>query len=159
MGDYSLLTILPFRLNSASLRGYFTVIFAVLLLASCSRQPAYEEPIVTDSGVVVDISTLRPGKPKFYTYRYLDKKISFFVIKTNGKAISFLDACMSCYHAKKGYAFEDGYFVCRACSVRVPMEDIEKGFGSCHPIQIEGSVKDNKYFIPLRLLQQAADKF
>ncbi|MBI4686864.1 MAG: DUF2318 domain-containing protein [Nitrospirae bacterium] len=142
-----------------SLRTYLGIIFVILYLTACSKQPAYEEPIVTDSDVVVDISALRPDIPKFYTYRYLDKKISFFVIKTNGKALSFLDACMSCYHAKKGYAFEDGYFVCRACSVRVPMEDIEKGFGSCHPIAIGGSVKDNKYVIPLRVLQEAADKF
>jgi uncharacterized membrane protein len=105
------------------------------------------------------MTSLKPDVPVFYTYRYLGKKISFFVIKINGKVSSFIDACENCHHAKLGYRFEEGSFVCRLCNVRYPVLEIEKGIGSCFPIPVTGRVQDGQYLIHVSMLEKMTDKF
>ncbi len=95
----------------------------------------------------------------FFTYHYHGKNINFFVLKTGDKVLSFLDACMSCYPSKRGYRVDGGHLVCRKCGVTYSLSDVEKGFGGCYPIRIEGRLQDGQYRIPVSLLGQAIDKF
>ncbi|GAB4422950.1 MAG: hypothetical protein OHK0032_18230 [Thermodesulfovibrionales bacterium] len=132
---------------------------AMLLLVACSRQPVYPAPQVEGSAVVIDAKALNPEMPEFYTYRYRNKNINFFVVKINGRVLSFLDACANCYPKKLGYRFEDGHIVCRACNVRYSVSEVEKGFGGCFPIHIQGHLQDGKYLIPISVLEGMADKF
>ncbi len=133
--------------------------FALFWAISCSRQPVYPGPPVVGSEVVIDVRTLRPGIPQFYTYRYTNKNINFFVVEIDGKPLSFLDACSSCYPKRLGYRFDNGQITCRACDVRYSVSEIEKGFGSCYPIKVQGSLRDGKYFIQVSALQNMADRF
>ncbi|MCL5022372.1 MAG: DUF2318 domain-containing protein [Nitrospirae bacterium] len=136
-------------------------LFAALfsLLIACTKQPGYQEPPLTGRDVAVDVKMLRPGVPLFFTYRYEGKKISFFVVRVDGRILSFLDACARCYPARLGYRFEDGYLVCRECSVKYAVGDMEKGVGSCFPLRVEGRLRDGHYLIPLSTLEENADKF
>jgi uncharacterized membrane protein len=135
------------------------IVLLFLSVAACGRQPSYPEPQRIGNDVVVDIGTLSPDVPRFFTYHYAGKKINFFVIRVDQKTLGFLDACARCYPAKKGYRFEQGELVCRECSMRFPVQGIEQGVGSCVPIRIEGSVRDGRYTIPVSLLEKAAGKF
>ncbi|HWR58705.1 MAG TPA: Fe-S-containing protein [Thermodesulfovibrionales bacterium] len=81
------------------------------------------------------------------------------MISIGGSVLSFLDACATCYQQKKGYSFDNGYFICRACGVRYSVSDIEKGIGGCYPIRISGNLRDRKYSIPVSTLRDAADRF
>lgn len=130
-----------------------------LFLISCSRQPVYPVPAVEGSDVAIDAATLEPDVPKFYTYHYRNKNINFFVIKTNGKILSFLDACINCYPAKLGYRFDSGHLICKKCSVRYSVSEVEKGFGGCFPIRISGRLQEGKYLIAVSALQRESDKF
>ncbi|MDI6729488.1 MAG: Fe-S-containing protein [Thermodesulfovibrionales bacterium] len=132
---------------------------SLLLLISCSRQPVYTVPAIEGTDIVIDAGTLEPDIPRFYTYHYRNKNINFFVIKTNGKILSFLDACANCYPAKLGYRYDNGYIICKQCSVRYSVSEVEKGFGSCFPIRISGHLKGSKYLIPVSVLQRESDKF
>jgi len=134
-------------------------ITVLLFLSACSRQPSYPEPPRTGREVAVDIGTLRPEIPVFFTYHYRGKKINFFVVKVDEKILSFLDACARCYPAKKGYRCENGALICRECSVSYSITGIEKGVGSCVPIRIAGSLRNGKYLIPLSVLEGMVDKF
>jgi len=140
-------------------RSLFILLLASLFLLSCARQPAYPEPPVRESDVVIDTHILAHEKPVFYTYHYHGKKINFFVFRTGEKVLSFLDACASCYSAKLGYRTGDGSVTCRKCDLRYSLSNIEQGFGSCFPIAIEGHLRDGEYLIPVSRLQAAADKF
>lgn len=135
------------------------VCLGLLLLLCCSGQTAYPEPSREGQHVAVDVKALTPEVPAFFTYRHRGKKINFFVMKIDGKVLSFLDACMSCYPSKRGYRFEEGRIVCRDCNAGYPVSEIEKGVGGCFPIRITGSLLDGKYLIPVPVLEEMADKF
>ena len=136
---------------------FFTSLF--LLFTACSRQPVYPPPAVSGRDAVVDVSALTREVPRFFTYRYQGKNISFFVIKLNDRVVSFFDACASCYPHKLGYKCEDGAVVCRACGLKFSVSKLEKGIGGCYPIRIEGRTEKGKYLIPLASLEAEADRF
>ncbi|MGE5172477.1 MAG: Fe-S-containing protein, partial [Betaproteobacteria bacterium] len=131
----------------------------ILMLTVCARQPSYPQAPQEGSSIVIEAVSLEPEVPKFYSYRFHGKNISYFVLKTQGKVLSFLDACASCYPHKKGYRYDDGAVTCRYCNMKFPISKLEKGLGRCYPIKIEGTVENGKYLIPVSLLEGAADKF
>ena len=141
------------------MKRFFVTLFVFLSLGACAKQPDYPEPPRLGSDVAVDVGTLRPEIPEFFTYHYQGKKINFFVVKVDEKVLSFLDACARCYPAKKGYRSDNGALICRECGVSYAVTGIEKGVGSCIPIRIEGSLQSGKYLIPLSVLEGMADKF
>ena len=138
---------------------FVVVLLVFLSLGACAKQPTYPEPPRLGSDVAVDIGTLVPETPIFFTHHYQGKKINFFVLKVDEKVLSFLDACARCYPAKKGYRYDDGALFCRDCNVNYAITGIEKGVGSCVPIRIEGSLQGGKYLIPFSVLEGMADKF
>jgi uncharacterized membrane protein len=129
------------------------------ILYGCARQPLYPAPPVTGDAVVIDISSLQPEIPQFFTYQHEGKNISFFVLKTVGKVNSFLDACATCYRHKRGYAYRDESVVCRFCSMDFSVYTLEKGMGGCYPINLEGTTGDGSYRIPVSLLESKARFF
>jgi len=132
--------------------------FAALLI-SCFRQPVYPAPPLSGSNVVIDVSTLKPEVPQFFTYRHRDKNVNFFIVKIQDKVLAFLDACVTCYPKKRGYQEKEGYVVCRACDMSFSVYKLEKGLGGCYPIQVNGNVEKGNYLIPLSGLEGHADKF
>jgi uncharacterized membrane protein len=132
---------------------------ALAVLFSCARQPLYPSPQHDGSNVIVDAASLEWEVPRFFTYQYDNKNISFFVIKIDDRVLSFLDACITCYPHKRGYRYEEGVVVCRACNQRFPVYKLEKGIGNCYPIKIAGRMENGKYLIPLSSLEQEAGKF
>lgn len=138
----------------------YIIFLVVLFLASCAKQPDYPEPARTGSDVVININSLKPATPEFFTYHYnKSRNINFFVINIDGKITSFFDACERCYPKKLGYRFDNRNIVCRACDIRFTLSEVEKGLGSCAPIKLEGYVTDGKYFIPVSSIESKADKF
>ncbi|HXX53163.1 MAG TPA: Fe-S-containing protein, partial [Thermodesulfovibrionales bacterium] len=97
------------------------------LISACSDQPIYPEVPKIGGDVVVDVSGLSSEIPDFFTYHYHGKKINFFVMKVNQTIVSFLDACAKCYSEKKGYRFDGEHVICRACNLKYPVSEIEKG--------------------------------
>lgn len=149
---------------SPSLRRARIALAAAALIAfgfisACSRQPLYPAPTQSGSNVVIDVSTLVPEVPRFFTYRHRDRNVNFFVLKVQDKVLSFLDACVTCYPKKRGYQEKDGYVVCRACDMSFSVYKLEKGLGGCYPVRISGSADKGNYVIPLATLEGHADKF
>jgi uncharacterized membrane protein len=150
---------IPLRPFAANRKFLVPLACLVLLVTACSHQPAYPPPFISGKDAVVDVFTLEQEVPRFFTYRYQGKNISFFVIKLHDKVVSFLDACASCYPHKLGYRCEDGSMVCRACGLKFSVYKLEKGLGGCYPIRIEGRLENGKYLIPLAALEAEAAKF
>ena len=131
----------------------------LFVLPACSRQASYPSPARIGPDIAIDMSGLEIEVPKFYTYRFREKKVNFFVIKMKDRTLSFLDACASCYPHKQGYRCENNSVICRYCNVSFPISKLEKGIGNCYPIKIEGRMENGKYLIPADILEKATDKF
>lgn len=144
-------------------RTYWTIIlagiFVFICFASCSKQPDYPKAPVTGSEIIVDINTLKPDVPQFFTYNHKNKNLRFFVIKSNDKVLSFFDGCATCYKTKLGYRFENGHFICKKCNMKYSIPEMEKGFGGCFPVRIEGHIQGSKYIIPVPLIEKASGLF
>ncbi len=134
-------------------------IFVFFSVISCSQHPVYPEPPRTALGIEIDIKTLKPDIPRFFTYHYNKKNINFFVFKTNDAVLSFFDACAKCYPQKLGYRFDDGFLACKACNERYSVSEVGKGFGSCFPIRLSGNLRQGKYIIPVAELEKAVHRF
>ena len=135
------------------------LVTALLMCSSCSRQPSYPSAPQSAQDIIIDTEGLQPEVPKFYTYHFQGKNISYFLIKIDNKVNSFLDACASCYPHKKGYRCDDGSVTCRYCGMKFAIFKLEKGIGGCYPIKIEGIVGRGEYRISRKTLEDAADKF
>ncbi|MFL6213553.1 MAG: Fe-S-containing protein [Blastocatellia bacterium] len=81
---------------------------------------------------------------KFYDYALPDnKKMRFFALKSSdGVYRAALDACDTCYHAKKGYHQEGDDMVCNNCGLHFHSAQVNEAQGGCNPVglprQIEG---------------------
>jgi len=135
------------------------VVLFFFCIAACAQQPLYPEPVRKGAVVSVDIAALQESVPQFYSYNSLGRTVRFFIIKIDGRVLSFLDACMKCHPKKRGFRFDSGSVICRACDERFPVSEIEKGFGSCYPIRIEGKVQGQQYLIPIPVLEDMANRY
>jgi uncharacterized membrane protein len=143
----------------SSMEVFLLILFTGLFLVSCSREQAFREAPRSGPDVAVEVKSLAPDVPAFFTYHYRGKKTNFFVMKVDNRVLSFLGACARCYPAKRGFRYEGGSIICRECNVRYSVSQIEKGIGSCFPVRVEGSLRDGKYLIPISVLEGMADKF
>lgn len=147
----------PDRKLPMQLFGIFLLFLS--LLVACSRRPVHPEPTLVGSEAAINVNNLRPESPVFFTFHYQGKNIDFFVLKVHDEVLSFLDACKRCYPEKRGYQVDNGEIRCRACNVRYSLSQIEKGFGNCFPIRLNGHLQDGVYYIPASQLEAAVDKF
>jgi uncharacterized membrane protein len=135
------------------------LLFTVIMLAACTRQPVYPAPARIGTDFVVEVASLQLETPRFFTYQYNGKNISFFVMRINTGVQSYVDACASCYPHKRGYHYENGTVTCRFCNQKFSVNKLDKGLGGCYPIKIEGRVEKGQYLIPVAVLEKAFDKF
>ena len=53
------------------------------------------------------------------------KKLRFVLARaSDGRVHSVMDACSQCYSYHKGFAYSDGYLICRLCGNRYPIDHI-----------------------------------
>jgi len=135
------------------------LLLASFLCSACARQHTYAAPTIIGSNAVIEISSLKTATPLFFTYQYQGKRINFFVLRLDSGVQSYLDACASCYHHRRGYRPDDGLVTCRYCNMKFPIYKLEKGLGSCYPIKIAGKAEEGKYLISLAVLEDAARMF
>lgn len=141
-------------------RSLFVLSSMILVwLISCTGKSGYPEPQVKNGEVVIDVRSLEPETPEFYSYHHKGKKINFFLIKTNDIIYSFFDACKTCYPKKLGFRHDRGRIICKSCNEGYPLSIITTGVGGCYPIMLGGQMKDGEYHIPLAALQAMRNKF
>lgn len=101
------------------------------------------------------------GQAKFYEYPLPDNsKISFFVLKSpDGVYRAAFDACVVCYHAKKGYRQEGDMMVCNNCGQSFQANRINQARGGCNPAPLERTVDGDSLLIRASDIQQGATLF
>ena len=129
------------------------------ILISCAKEPSYIQAPFNGYTSEIDVSTLMPKQPLFYSLSIEGKNISFFLVKVDSEIQSYFNACKECYPKKLGFSFEEGYVKCRSCNERWPMESLRDGIGGCYPIPLKGVSKGHQYVITREALMEGMNFF
>ncbi len=122
-------------------------VFSLLLFFSCDRRPVYPPVTFDGQSAVVAVGSLKEAVPVFFSFGLHGKRIDFFVVRSGSDISSYFDACRECYVQKRGYRYEKGAMVCRACNVRFPCDRLDTGIGGCYPIKLPGTRAGDRYVI------------
>jgi len=98
---------------------------------------------------------------KFFDYNLANNKpVRFFVIKSSdGVYRAALDACDTCYHAKKGYHQEGDDMICNNCGLHFHSSKINEVHGGCNPIGLPRTIDGNELVIKAGELESRGGYF
>lgn len=101
------------------------------------------------------------GTAKFFDYKLSDNKpVRFFVIKSaDGVYRAALDACDTCYHAKKGYHQEGDDMICNNCGLHFHSSQINEVHGGCNPVGLPRTIEGNQLVIKASELESRGTYF
>ena len=109
----------------------------------------------------IPIADLSEGKARFFDYKTPDNKaLRFFVVKSSdGVYRAALDACDTCFHAKKGYHQEGDEMICNNCSLRFHSSLINEVKGGCNPVGLPRTVEGDQVVIKTSELDKRSSYF
>ena len=101
------------------------------------------------------------GKAKFFDYKLADNQpLRFFVLKSSdGVYRAALDACDTCYHAKKGYHQEGDDMICNNCGLHFHSAQVNEVHGGCNPVGLPRSVDGDQLIIKVSDLESRKQYF
>lgn len=101
------------------------------------------------------------SKAKFFDYNLSDNRpVRFFVIKSSdGVYRAALDACDTCYHAKKGYRQEGEDMICNNCGLHFHSSKINEVHGGCNPIGLPRTIEGDQLVIKASELESRGGYF
>jgi uncharacterized membrane protein len=111
-------------------------------------------------GVSIPLSELS-GRARFYEYKTTSgKTVRFFAMKSSdGVYRAALDACDTCFAAKKGYGQEGDDLVCNKCGMHFPSAKVNEVKGGCNPIGLERKVAGDTLNISAKELEAGTSYF
>jgi uncharacterized membrane protein len=144
------------------------VAVAAYLVISTSNDKPATTTVKTDSGagavaqsdIKIPISDLS-SKAKFFDYKLADnKQMRFFVLKSSdGVYRAALDACDTCYHAKKGYHQDGDDMICNNCGLHFHSAKINEVQGGCNPVGLPRTVEGDSLIIKASDLESRKQYF
>lgn len=98
---------------------------------------------------------------KFFDYKLSDNKpVRFFVLRSSdGVYRAALDACDTCYHAKKGYHQEGDDMICNNCGLHFHSSQINEVHGGCNPVGLPRTIDGNQLVIKASELESRGAYF
>jgi uncharacterized membrane protein len=122
-----------------------------LIVSTSSDAPAATSAVSTNSGnaaaVKIPIGDVS-GKAKFFDFNAAGKQVRFFVLRSaDGVYRAAMDACDTCWHAKKGYRQEGDEMVCNNCGLKFHSTLINQVSGGCNPIGLPCAVEGDQLII------------
>ncbi|MEK6320214.1 MAG: DUF2318 domain-containing protein [Acidobacteriota bacterium] len=98
---------------------------------------------------------------KFFDYKLSDNRpVRFFVLKSSdGVYRAALDACDTCYHAKKGYHQEGDDMICNNCGLHFHSSKINEVHGGCNPVGLPRTIEGNQLVIKASELESRGGYF
>lgn len=140
---------------------------AYLVLSASNENPSATSVATTPAAPSTNSRDIRitlselSGTAKFFDYKLSDNKpIRFFVIKSSdGVYRAALDACDTCYHAKKGYHQEGDDMICNNCGLHFHSSQINEVHGGCNPVGLPRTIEGNQLVIKASELESRGSYF
>ena len=100
-------------------------------------------------------------KAKFFDFKTSDNgSVRFFALKSSdGVYRVALNACDTCYHAKKGYHQEGDDMICNNCGLKFPSAKINEVHGGCNPVSLPRAVEGDSLVIKASDLESRRQYF
>lgn len=117
--------------------------------------------IIKDDMVRVSLASLEGGKAQFFDHKLANNTtVRFFAIKsTDGKYRAAMDACDTCFHAKKGYRQAGEVMICNNCGMSFHGNLINEVKGGCNPVGVACSVEGEQLVIHKSELESRGSYF
>jgi uncharacterized membrane protein len=115
----------------------------------------------TGDAIRISLADLEGGKARFLNHQLASStQVRFFALKsTDGKYRAAMDACDTCFHAKKGYRQEGSAMICNNCGMNFPNNLINEVKGGCNPVGVSCSVEGNELVIKTSELESRGSYF
>jgi uncharacterized membrane protein len=115
----------------------------------------------TADAIRISIADLDGGKAQFLKHQLTNNtEVRFFALKSpDGKYRAAMDACDTCFHAKKGYRQEGNVMVCNNCGMNFQNNLINEVKGGCNPVGVACSVEGNQLVIKTSELESRGSYF
>lgn len=126
-----------------------------------SSAPDSSAGSVSTADIKIPISDLTSGKAKFFDYNVAgNKAVRFFAVRSSdGIYRAAMDACDTCFHAKKGYKQEGDDMVCNNCGLKFPTNKINEVHGGCNPVGVTCKVEGDSLVIKATELESRSKYF
>ncbi len=115
----------------------------------------------TTDAIKISIADLDSGKVQFLNHQLANNtEVRFFAVKSpDGKFRAAMDACDTCFHAKKGYRQEGDVMVCNNCSMKFQNNLINEVKGGCNPVGVICTVEGDQLVIQTSELESRGRYF
>lgn len=141
-------------------------VIAYLVMAASKDTPA-PAPVVSGNQSGAQANDIRiplaevSEKAKFFDFKAADNSaVQFFALKSSdGVYRVALNACDTCYHAKKGYRQEGDDMVCNNCGLKFPSALINESHGGCNPVSVPRTVEGDSLVIKASDLESRKQYF
>jgi uncharacterized membrane protein len=134
--------------------GYFAINSSV-------DKPSATAVAKTADAIKISLAELDTGKAQFLSHQLASKtQVRFFAVKSaDGKYRAAMDACDTCFHAKKGYRQEGNAMICNNCGMSFQSNLINEAKGGCNPIGVPCAVEGNELVIKTSELESRGNYF
>ena len=141
-------------------------VIAYVMMSASTDAPA---PVVVATGdpnvgrandIRIPLAELS-NKARFFDFKTADNSaVRFFAVKSSDGAYRVaLDACDTCYHAKKGYHQEGDDMICNNCGLKFPSAKINEVHGGCNPISLPRAVEGDTLVVKASDLESRKQYF
>lgn len=117
--------------------------------------------VKTTDAVRVSTAALDGGQAQFFDHTLAKgTSVRFFALKSaDGKYRAAMDACDTCFHAKKGYRQKGDVMVCNNCGMEFQNNLINEVKGGCNPVGIACVVEGDQLVIKTAELESRGHYF
>ena len=116
--------------------------------------------VKTSDSVKISLASL-DGGAKFFDHTVsTNTSVRFFALKSaDGKYRAAMDACDTCYHARKGYRQEGDEMVCNNCGLKFHSTLINEVSGGCNPVGLPRTIEGDHLVIKSSELESRSRYF
>ena len=130
----------------------FVVAFIAFCVQSMNQPPvsvsafADAETVSADSDVSLPLATHEDGRVRFYRRASAGGgETRFFAVRTpDGVVRTALDACESCYRARRGFRQSGDHVLCKSCNRAIPIQLVGSVRTGCNPIPLDHVISGDR---------------
>ena len=157
------------RINVAIATAFVLLLAAfviVCVLSMSHHEPAdptlaAAETVPAGQDVALPVATFADGQARFYRYvTATGQETRFFIVKSRDGAMhAALDACDSCFRAKRGFRRAGDHLICNSCGRTIMAQHVNVLRGACNPVSVDHEVEGDRVIIRAAALDQGGSYF